>query len=372
MIPMKSPYYCVILAGGQGSRFWPYSRKSCPKQFLDFNKSGESLLQRTYNRFLQDFHPSHIFISTNEMYTDLVLEQLPGISLSQVLPEPSMRNTACAIAYATMHIHALNPKATIVYAPSDHLVQKPTVFNEAIQKALAEAERTGQMVTLGIRPTHPETGYGYIQVGGGIDEEKELPIPDRRFYPVKTFTEKPNKEMAKVLVESGEFFWNSGLFFATAQCMIQAFEKYFPEVAERLCHAPDKYATPQERAYLQEQYPYCPNISFDYGVMEKVQPVSMLLCDVGWADLGTWSAVYNLAEKDDNNNVTIGVKSAFNDATANMLVSDDPSLLVAVQGVNDVIVVKKGNVLMICRKGDEQKLKQLLLAASTIGDEYTN
>lgn len=367
---MNGKYYCVILAGGQGSRFWPYSRKSYPKQFLDVSRSGESLLQRTYRRMSHIFAPDRVLISTNQAYVDLVIEQLPQLPLGQILAEPCSRNTASAIAYATMHIHALDPNATVVYAPSDHLVEKGDTFHDAIRRALQEASTTREMVTIGIRPTYPETGYGYIQISGGVDESKEMPLEDRRFYPVKTFTEKPNKEMAKVLVESGEFFWNSGLFFCATQTMIEAFRKHLPEVYERLLSHPEVYATSQERAFVNEQFPYCPNISLDYGIMEKMEKVSMLLCDVGWADLGSWGAIYNLSDKDEEANVVLGAKYVLSDSSANLIVSDDPSLLVAMQGITDVILVKKGNVLMVCRRGDEQKLKQLLLQASSLGAEY--
>ena len=369
---MSTGYYCVILAGGQGSRFWPYSRRSFPKQFLDFGGSGESLLQRTYRRFRRDFDPDHIFISTNISYLDLVATQLPDLPLRNVLAEPGVRNTAAAIAYATMHIRALDEEATVVYAPSDHLVQKSDIFNDAIRRALDEAKRCGKIVTLGIRPTRPETGYGYIQVSGGVDEDRSLPMEQRKFYPVKTFTEKPNKEMAKVLVESGEFFWNSGLFISSVVRMKRAFEEYMPETAERLMSRPEVYGTPQERAFINENYPYCPSLSFDYGVMEKIDSVTMLLCDVGWADLGTWSAIYNLGEKDENLNFSRGTKTVFLESESNLVVADDPEMLVAMQGVNDMILVKKENVIMLCRRGDEQKLKQLLLEASSIGDGYVD
>ncbi len=363
---MNDTFYCVILAGGMGSRFWPYSRRSFPKQFLDFFGSGESLLQMTYRRFVPAFPPERIIVVTNTNYRDIVATQLPDIPSSNILLEPCSRNTASAIAYATMHIKAKCPEAVVVYAPSDHLVLKEETFRSYVDRALRHADSERCLVTLGIQPTHPETGYGYLQVGGGAEELKV-----GEFYPVKTFTEKPNKHMCKVLVESGEFFWNSGLFFSRADYMTEAISTHLPEVADRLIVNAKAYGTSDEQAYVKEMYPYSQNISFDYGVMEKIDNVHTLLCDMGWADLGTWGAIYNIAAKDKQLNAPVGKADyLFNDSNGNLVVADKPETLVVLQGVSDLIVVQKDNVLMICRKGEEQKLKQVLVAAESISDRY--
>lgn len=369
---MDNKYYCVILAGGIGSRFWPYSRRSYPKQFLDFFGTGESFIRMTYRRFAMAFDPEHIIVVTNTIYKDIVREQLPELPETNILQEPCYRNTASAIAYATMHIKAKCPDATVVYAPSDHMVLKEDVFREYVRMALDHAAESSSMVTLGIRPTHPETGYGYIQIGQETTNGEVFDAPKvGAFYPVKTFTEKPNKHMCKVLVESGEFFWNSGLFFANIGCMTKAIETHLPEVAERLFAHPEFYGTADEQKHINEVFPYSQNISFDYGVMEKTDNVHMLLCDMGWADLGTWSAIYNIAAKDKNQNSSVGKADfIFNDSNQNMVVVDKPDTLVLLQGISDTIVVQHGNVLMICRKGEEHKLKQGLIEAGSINEMY--
>lgn len=371
---MDKKYYCVILAGGIGSRFWPYSRRTYPKQFLDFFGTGESLIQMTYRRFAMDFDPEHIIVVTNTAYRDLVREQLPQLPESNILLEPCYRNTASAIAYATMHIKSRCPEATVVYAPSDHMVLKEDDFRGYVRQALDHAAQSCVMVILGIRPTHPETGYGYIQIGTETTTGEVSDTPRvGEFYPVKTFTEKPNKHMCKVLVESGEFYWNSGLFFAGVRCMTTAIETHLPEVAERLFARPEVYATAQEQAYVEEVFPYSQNISFDYGVMEKADNVHMLLCDMGWADLGTWGAIYNLSARDKNQNAPIGKADfIFNDSNNNMVVVDKPDTLVLLQGMSDTVVVQHGNVLMICRRGEEHKLKQGLVEAASISDKYVD
>lgn len=355
----KDNQYCVILAGGVGRRFWPYSNKKHPKQFLDFFESGESLLQMSYRRFRSYFSADHIFVVTNRDYHEIVREQVPELSGSNILLEPSHRNTAAAIAYGTMHVHAIDPDSTIVVAPSDHLVSDEALFVSCIAAALEHAEYGCDIITLGIKPAYPETGYGYIQA---IDpEHPERELEHGRFYPVKTFTEKPNKYMSKVLVDSGEFFWNSGLFIASGACYLREFRTYMPELCERLYANPEVWGTEGEQEYINEQFPYCPNISFDYGVMEKADNVKMLLCDFGWADLGTWNSIYTLAPKDDDNNASVGcAKKVYHDSERNLVVTDNPNSIVVLQGLNDILVVQKGDILLICPRGDQDKLKQIL------------
>ena len=281
--------YCVIMGGGIGSRFWPFSRESYPKQFLDFFGSGRSLLQMTFDRFAKIIPTENIYIVTNESYADLIKEQLPELAEEQILLEPARRNTAPCIAYAAYHIKACNPEANIVVAPSDHLILKEDVFLRDVQKALDFVKRNRALVTLGIKPSRPETGYGYIQSSDTVVDD---------FTKVKTFTEKPNLELAKVFMESGEFFWNSGLFVWNVNTILEAFSKYLPDISSRFDLGKDKFNTPEEKAFIQENFPYCLNISIDYGIMEKAHNVYMLCVDFGWADLGSWGSLFDLANKE--------------------------------------------------------------------------
>lgn len=256
--------YCVIMGGGIGSRFWPFSRESYPKQFLDFFGTGRSLLQMTFDRFSKIIPVENIFIVTNEAYADLIKEQLPELKEDQILLEPARRNTAPCIAYAAYHIRACNPNANIVVAPSDHLILKEDIFLKDVQKGLDFVKNNNALVTLGIKPSRPETGYGYIQSSDSMLGE---------FTKVKTFTEKPNLELAKVFYESGEFFWNSGLFVWNVNTILEAFAKYLPDIAVRFDLGKDKFNTENEREFIHENFPYCLKISIDYGIMEKADNV---------------------------------------------------------------------------------------------------
>lgn len=262
--------YCVIMGGGIGSRFWPFSRETHPKQFLDMFGIGRSLLQLTFDRFAKIIPVENIYIVTNEIYAPLVKEQLPELKEKQILLEPSRRNTAPCIAYASYHIRACNPKANIVVAPSDHLILKEEQFVRDIKKALDFVSKNNALVTLGVKPSRPETAYGYIQ----SDEESI-----GEFNRVKTFTEKPNSELAQVFFESGEFFWNSGLFVWNVSSILDAFSRYLPDITARFDLGLDKFNTPEERAFINENFLYCQNISIDYGIMEKADNVYMLGVD---------------------------------------------------------------------------------------------
>lgn len=325
----------------------------------------------TYRRFRRSFEAEQIFVVSNENYKDIVLEQIPELYESNLLLEPNPRNTACAIAYATKHIHARYPGSVVAISPSDHLVMREDVFIERIDQACDYAEQHNQIVTLGIKPTYAEVGYGYIQA-----DECETRVGDLEegaFYPVKTFIEKPNSEMARILVESGEFYWNAGLFVARTDTLLGEFEQHATEIYERLFSEKGVWGTEKEFAYVQETYPYCPSISFDYAVMEKTQNVVMLTSDMGWSDVGTWSAIYQLAEKDINANATVGgANHIFNDSKGNMIFVDDPEQLVVLQGVDDVLVVQRDGVLLLCRRGDEHKLKQVVPEAQSISDKYVD
>ena len=367
---MKDPHsYCVLLAGGVGSRLWPFSRKNRPKQFLDVLGTGITLLQMTYRRFLKSFEEDHIFVITNERYTDLVLEQLPDLAPERLLSEPLQRNTATSIAFASRHILALDPEGVLVFAPCDHLIIKEKEFGESIILALSKASEERVIITLGIKPAYIETGYGYIQA---IDPENPgADLVTEHFYPVKAFTEKPDRNMAKVLVESGEFFWNAGFFIARADYFTEALDTYFPELTERLYKKPEVWISPEEQPFLEEVFPYLPSNSFDYAVMEKARSVKMLLCDFGWTDLGSWNSIDNIIKHDKYRNGFVGkAKTLFNDSSNNLVFTDRDDHLVVLQGVTDLLVVEKDNVLVVCRKGDEQKLKQVMPDAGNIDKKF--
>ena len=289
------------MAGGIGSRFWPFSRNNRPKQFLDFFGTGRSLLQMTFDRFSRLMPVENILIVSNILYRDLILEQLPEIKPSQVLLEPNRRNTAPCIAYAVNRIKSMTDKANIVVAPSDHLIMKEIDFIDAIKTGLDFVEKNDSLLTLGIKPSRPETGYGYIQIDEG----------DTNLRKVKTFTEKPNAELAQIFFETGEFFWNSGIFLWNLQTIDHAFHSLLPEVALKFDGGKDVYNTADEQKFIDEMYATCPNISIDYGIMEKAANVHVLCSDFGWTDLGTWGSLYEMSEKDVDANVTLKCKTMF-------------------------------------------------------------
>lgn len=346
--------YCVIMGGGIGSRFWPFSRESFPKQFLDFFGTGRSLLQMTFDRFSKIIPVENIYIVTNEQYATLIKQQLPELQDEQILLEPARRNTAPCIAYAAYHIKACNPNANIVVAPSDHLILKEDVFLQDVKKSLDFVKNNPALVTLGIKPSRPETGYGYIQ-------SSDIMLGE--FTKVKTFTEKPNLELAKVFQESGEFFWNSGLFVWNVNCILEAFSKFLPDISLRFDLGKEKFNTPEEHAFIRENFPYCLNISIDYGIMEKADNVYMLCVDFGWADLGTWCSLFDLAPKDACNNACLKSEAMLYESSDNIIALDDPKRLAVIQGLNGYIVAEAGNALLICKKEDEQRIKQFVADA---------
>jgi len=341
--------YCVIMAGGLGSRFWPFSRNEKPKQFLDFFGTGRSLIQMTYDRFRAIVPASNILIVSNLIYKDLILEQLPEIKPDQVLLEPARRNTAPCIYYAVQRIKAINKKANIIVAPSDHLIMKEEEFINTIKAGLEFIDQNDNLLTLGIKPSRPETGYGYIQ----IDEGETNP---RR---IKTFTEKPNAELAQVFFETGEFYWNSGIFLWNLKTIDEAFNIYLPEVATKFNAGKELYNTPNEQQFIDEMYPSCPNISIDYGIMEKAANVYVLCADFGWSDLGTWGSLYELSNKDENNNVTLKCESMFYESDDNIVALPKGKLAV-IEDLNGYIVAESDNVLLICKKTDEQRIRQFV------------
>ena len=339
--------YCVIMAGGIGSRFWPFSKTDCPKQFLDFLGTGNSLLQMTFERFSTIVPISNILIVTNKMYKDLILEQLPQITETQILLEPNRRNTAPCIAYAMSRIKAMTKKANIIVTPSDHLILKENEFLETIKEGLEFIDKNDMLLTIGIEPSRPETGYGYIQI-----EES-----DSALHKVKTFTEKPNIDLAKVFLESGEFYWNSGMFMWNLQTINNAFEQFLPDIAMKFDNGTDKFNTEAESAFIEEMFPSCPNISIDYGIMEKAKNVYVLCAEFGWSDLGTWGSLYDLSNKDAHQNVTLKCQSTFYDSQNN-IVTLPPEKLAVVSDLDGYIVVEANNVLLICKKDNEQAIRQ--------------
>jgi mannose-1-phosphate guanylyltransferase len=353
--------YCVIMSGGIGSRFWPASRTSCPKQFLDFFGTGRSLLQQTFDRFRQIIPVENIYIVTNKLYKELTLKQLPELREDQILLEPQRRNTAPCIAFAANRIRAINPEANIVVAPSDHLILKERDFLERINEGLDFVATHPTLLTLGMKPNRPETGYGYIQLDnehiGGINK-------------VKTFTEKPNLELAKVFLESGEFMWNSGIFLWNVQTILTAFDELLPDVASRFNSGVEHFNTPSEADFIESIFPACPNISIDYGILEKASNVYVISADFGWSDLGTWGSLHDLSEKDADNNAVLKCKALFYNSNDN-LVSLPGGKLAILSDMNGYIVTESDNVLLICKMEKEQEIRQYVIDTQMkLGDEY--
>jgi mannose-1-phosphate guanylyltransferase len=345
--------YCIIMAGGIGSRFWPMSTPQKPKQFLDVLGIGKSLLQMTFERLTKIAPETQIYIMTNEGYVDLVKEQLPMISLSQILTEPKRKNTAPCIAYAASKIHSMNPKATLIVAPSDHLILKEDKFTEIVQIAIKTANQNDRLVTLGIKPTRPDTGYGYIEfteqgdiLGGQVRE-------------VKHFTEKPDREVAELFLKSGNYYWNSGIFVWTANTILDALRKFKPELLGLFSEENGFYNTANEQASINHCFEVCEDISIDFAVMENAKNVDVVLANFDWSDLGTWGSVYTHLEKDYNGNAVIG-DNVYMINSSNCIVNLPNSKLALIEGLNNHIVVESDNMLMILNKNDEQNLKKYM------------
>lgn len=363
---MNSNNYCVIMAGGVGSRFWPYSRNNRPKQFLDFFGTGRSLLQQTVDRFRGLVPIENVLVVTNVLYRDMILEQVPDLRPEQVLCEPARRNTAPCIAYAIAHISARTDKANIVVAASDHLIMQEKEFERVISVGLDFVEKNDVLLTLGMKPTRPETGYGYIQMDNG-ETPPDLPCLGEEMKAagirkVKTFTEKPNLELAKVFCESGEFLWNSGIFLWNLQSIRKAFRQHQPEIADAFRKGEHMMGTPQEDAFIQAAFPTLPSISVDYGIMEKADNVYVMQASFGWSDLGTWGSLYSLSDKDDNQNVSLKSEALFYNAHGN-IVTLEPGKLAVINGIEDCIVAESDGVLLICKQAEEQHIRQMVADA---------
>ncbi|HEY0978617.1 MAG TPA: mannose-1-phosphate guanylyltransferase [Flavobacteriales bacterium] len=355
--------YCVIMAGGIGSRFWPMSRTDRPKQFLDFLGLGRTLIQQTFDRFLPICPAENILVVTNAQYAPLVKQQLPELKDEQILLEPGRRNTAPCIAYANHVIAARDPEARIIVAPSDHLVMDPKEFQATVRIALDKAGQDDCLVTLGIMPNRPDTGYGYIQF-----DPQATAHP--RVKKVRTFTEKPDHDTALKFLESGDFLWNSGIFIWSLKSVNKAFTKHLPEMEQLFDTGAGLYGTPEERGFIARIYGDVQSISIDYGVLEKADNVFVVPGDFGWSDLGTWGSLYTHVAKDEAHNAAIGDRVRLYDCARNMVHVQDERLVV-LQGLEDYIVVSTPDALLVCRKHDEQQIKRFVAdATADHGDRF--
>lgn len=353
--------YCVIMAGGVGSRFWPFSRNDRPKQFLDFFGTGRSLIQMTFDRFRQVVPAENILIVSNVIYKQTILEQLPEINENQILLEPHRRNTAPCIAYAMSRISAMTDNANIIVAPSDHLILKENDFLDTIRQGLDFVEKNDSLLTLGIKPSRPETGYGYIQIEDGSGNLRK----------VKTFTEKPNAELARVFLETGEFFWNSGIFLWNLKTINEAFSVLLPDVASRFAAGKELFNTPAEQEFIDQIYPTCVNVSIDYGIMEKASNVFVLCSDFGWTDLGTWGSLYEMSEKDKHGNVALKCDTLLYESENNIIALPQGKLAV-IEGLEGYLVAESDNVLLICKKDEEARIRQFVNDAVVSFDSEYN
>ncbi len=362
---MKKDHYCIIMAGGVGSRFWPLSRKDKPKQFLDILGVGKTLLQLTYDRFIDIFPEKNIFVVTSSEYGSLVKRQLPKIPPKQILLEPFRKNTAPCIAYANYRIQQMNPNATIVVAPSDHFILREEEFKRVILEGMDFVRDRDALLTLGIKPDRPETGYGYIQINNG-----QGLAGNKNFRKIKTFTEKPDLELAKVFFESGEFYWNSGLFIWSLKSVMEAFEHHLPEMNSLFKEGEGIYNTDKEKEFILETYSNAKSISIDYGIMEKADNVYVLCSDFGWSDLGTWGSLYEQSEKNDQMNVTSG-ENIFVYGVKDSIIKVPKKKLVVLQGLEEFIVVESDDILLVCKRKDEQMIKQIVQDVQMKkGDDY--
>jgi mannose-1-phosphate guanylyltransferase len=339
------------MAGGIGSRFWPISQAEKPKQFLDILGTGKSLIQQTYQRFAQICLSENIFVVTSEQHVLLVKEQLKDIPTENILSEPMRRNTAPCIEYANFKIKNRNPNATIVVTPADHLIINEELFIKNIEDGMQFAFSRDILLTLGITPDRPSTGYGYIQID--INETNGI------FNKAKSFTEKPHLELAKFFVESKEFYWNSGIFIWSLKSINKAFENYLPEIHNLFAEHSNHFDTSNELDALKKVYTDAKSISIDFGVMEKADNVYVLCTNFGWSDLGTWNSLYNIGNKDKYNNVVIGENTAFYNSSGNYIRTNSEKLLV-IKDMDDYIIIDSDNVLLICKRENEQEIKEIV------------
>lgn len=350
---MKKNNYAVIMAGGVGSRFWPLSVEEHPKQFIDVLGIGKTLIQLTYERLLKVVPVENVYVITNERYVELINEQLPNMRDSQILTEPERKNTAPCIAYAAAKIYSINSEANLIVAPSDHLILKEERFAKIVEKALNRAEEDSRIITIGIKPSRPDTGYGYIQF------YQEGDIVPGQISKVKQFTEKPNRELAEIFVKSGDYYWNSGIFIWKAKTILDALQKFKPDLYHLFCGDFSKYNSPDERTYTQNAFRTCEDISIDFAVMENAKNVDVILADFDWSDLGTWGSLFEHLQKDANENYIRGGKTVvFN--SSNCLIHLPKEKEAIIQGLSDYVIVDSMDRLLILHKKEEQKLKHYL------------
>lgn len=359
---MNSNNYLVIMAGGVGARFWPHSRVSKPKQFIDILGIGKTLIQLTFERFSKIIPAENVFVVTSDDYLSLVKEQLPMLQDQQILLEPIRRNTAPCIAYANNVIAKRNPLANIVVAPSDHLIIREAEFLRIIEEGLAFTAASDVLLTIGIKPTRPETGYGYIQVKKGKNMEGILKV--------KTFTEKPNLEMARVFLDSGEFFWNSGIFVWSLKSIMKSFSQNLTDIDVLFRNASRKLGQGDDKSVITETYEECRSISVDYGIMEKADNVYVYCADLGWSDLGTWGSLYEHSELDDQHNAILGGQIISQDNRGCIIRAANNRVLV-VRGLEDYLVVESEACTLIMPKGEEQSIRDVVdEVRNRFGTEY--
>lgn len=351
---MNKNYYAILMAGGVGSRFWPVSTQAFPKQFHDMLGTGDTLLQKTFNRLSNLIPKENIFILTNARYNNLVFEQLPEVTKRQVVLEPAMRNTAPCILYAALKIQKENPNALMIVAPSDHWIENEQAFTNNVQQAFDFCAENNALMTLGIQPTFPNTGYGYIEY---ILESKAL--EDANIKPVAQFREKPDYDTAKRFIEQGNFLWNAGIFMWSVTSVVEAFQNKQPKLFELFQKGTDVYNTSKEEAFIEENYAKAENISVDYAIMESSKNVYVLPATFDWNDLGTWGSLYDKLHKDKNNNAVVNAKTLVTDASGNMIRTKGNKIVV-IDGLKDYIVVDKDEVLLIFPKAKEQDIKKVL------------
>ena len=351
------------MCGGIGSRFWPLSRNKCPKQFIDFFGTGSSLLQMTVDRIRPIVPPERILLMTNRQYVDQVRRQLPDIPAENILCEPARRNTAPCICWAAHHIAAIDPEASMVVLASDHLILREERFREDIERGMEYVEATGNLLTLGVHPSSPHTGYGYIQAGAPTPEFPGI-------MKVKSFTEKPDLEMAKLFLSSGEFYWNSGMFLWQARSILGAFERFCPEIASIFDAGERFYGTPEEMEFIDAEFPNAPNISIDYAIMEKASNVYVMTVDFGWSDLGTWKALHEVSPRNRDGNVMQNCNVLSYDCT-DCVFSADPGTVIVASGLENYVVAQSDNVVMIYPVSREQQIRQVVNEVRTrFGEDY--
>ncbi|MBC74343.1 MAG: mannose-1-phosphate guanylyltransferase [Muricauda sp.] len=358
---MNKNYYAVLMAGGVGSRFWPVSTSSNPKQFHDMLGTGKTLIQKTFDRLNKFIPTENILILTNEQYNDLVLEQLPMVTQNQVVLEPAMRNTAPCILYASLKIQKMNTNAVMIVAPSDHWIEDEEAFEKDVTACFKKCEEENALCTLGIQPTFPNTGFGYIEFEKGSDENIKK---------VSQFREKPDYETAKEFLAQGNFLWNAGIFMWSVETIVEAFKKYQPNQYKLFGKGISCYNTSEERAFIQENYPKAENISIDYAILEQSKSIYTLPATFDWNDLGTWGALYDKLEKDENENAVVNADTLLENAKGNMILSPKGKVVV-VDGLEDYIIVDKEEVLLIYPKDKQQDIKKVLTQVKEkFGDQF--